>query len=118
MAFGGSRRRYPALDCADLKRILRALGFSERGNNAGSHDDWIYDHPKKGFLKVTLDCPKAPFSIDLIQSMISQAGSDRVTFYRCTRATAKKINKKPLDEAALLRARGLPEATKPDCQPE
>lgn len=91
MAFGGSRRKYPALDCAEVKRILKALGFEQRRNNAGSHETWINDHETKGRLKVTVDCPKAPFSVMLIKSMIKQAGSDRDAFYQATRKTARKI---------------------------
>lgn len=106
MAFGGSRRRYPALDCKEVKDILKALGFSYRKNNAGSHDDWIFTHPVKGFAKVTLDCPKAPFSVDLIKIMIDQAKSNRVEFYRATKKSAKKIDKKPLSRQELRKARG------------
>lgn len=95
MTFGGSRRRYPALSCSEAKAILRALGFARRKNNAGSHEDWVRNDPKKGFLKVTVDCPKAPFDVFLIKSMISQAGTGRVSFYCATKKTAKKINKSP-----------------------
>lgn len=91
MAFGGSRRKYPALTCAEVKSILKSLGFKERPNNAGSHETWILEHKSKGFFKVTVDCPKAPFSIMLIKSMIKQAGSDRDSFYSATPKTAKKI---------------------------
>lgn len=96
-----SRLRYPPLDCADVKRILRALGFELRKNNAGSHDSWIRNDPKKGFLKVTLDCPKAPFEEFLIKSMIEQAKSDRTTFYRATKQSAKKIGKSPTPKDKL-----------------
>ncbi len=106
MGFGGSRRKYPPLTCDEVKRILRALGFSERYNNAGSHEDWIINHPKLGFAKVTLDCPKAPFSINLIKSMIAQSNSDRETFYRATKQSAKKINRKPFCNAELKAIRG------------
>lgn len=95
MSFGGSRRRYPALSCAEVKSILKALGFSPRKNNNGSHESWVREETDtRKFAKVTVDCPKAPFSVNLIKSMISQANSDREKFYGATTKTAKKIQKK------------------------
>jgi hypothetical protein len=45
-----------------------------------SHEDWI-GNVGDVFRKVTVDCPKAPFSHDLIGSMAKQAGVTRKTIY-------------------------------------
>lgn len=68
---------YPPLTCAEVKRILRALGFVLR-NQEGSHEQWIAQAP---FRKVTVDCPKAPFSGWLLRVMIRQAGVTKKQFY-------------------------------------
>jgi predicted RNA binding protein YcfA (HicA-like mRNA interferase family) len=69
---------YPPLKCKDVKQILKALGFSYR-NTEGSHENWTKDLPR--FRKVTVDCPKAPFSQMLIESMARQAGVSKKEFY-------------------------------------
>jgi len=73
---------HPPLDCKDVKEILRNLRFEHRqGKGRGSHEDWV--KVVNGRLyKVTVDCPKAPFSQDLIKSMASQAGLSKKDFYR------------------------------------
>ncbi len=56
------------------------MGFEE-GKQAGtSHVHWRKTVNKK-LHKVTVDCPKAPFSQDLITSMSSQAGVSKTVFY-------------------------------------
>jgi predicted RNA binding protein YcfA (HicA-like mRNA interferase family) len=70
---------YPPLTCKDVKRILKVLGFVFR-NKEGSHENWVRELPKP-FRKVTVDCPKAPFSQMLIESMASQAGVSKKEFY-------------------------------------
>ncbi|AZW14237.1 type II toxin-antitoxin system HicA family toxin [Bordetella hinzii] len=73
-----SRWKRP-LTCKEVKKILANLGFSHRSTE-GSHENWI----KQGNLrrwKVTVDCPKAPFSDFLIKSMASQAGVTVKQFY-------------------------------------
>jgi len=71
---------YPPLTCADVKRILRALGFTARPGHGTSHEQWVKD-TSEGRLKVTVDCPKAPFSQFLIDSMSRQAGVTKAKFY-------------------------------------
>jgi predicted RNA binding protein YcfA (HicA-like mRNA interferase family) len=69
----GSR---PPLTCAQFEAILRALGFApapKKQQPDGSHENWIATIDGK-YRKVTVDCPKAPFSPDLIHSMAKQAG--------------------------------------------
>jgi predicted RNA binding protein YcfA (HicA-like mRNA interferase family) len=60
-----------------VKRILTNLGFTFR-NTEGSHENWVTTDP---FRKVTVDCPKAPFSHFLTGSMIRQAGVTKKQFY-------------------------------------
>lgn len=71
---------YPPLTCADVKRILRALGFAPRPGRGTSHEQWV-KNTLEGRLKVTVDCPKAPFSPVLIDSMSRQAGVTKAAFY-------------------------------------
>ena len=70
---------YPPLTCKEVKDILRAMGFAFR-DQTGSHEQWIRDD-SRGFFKVTVDCPKAPFSQILIDSMARQAGVTKKQFY-------------------------------------
>jgi predicted RNA binding protein YcfA (HicA-like mRNA interferase family) len=71
----------PPLTCADVKAILKYLGFSAEKNRAtsGSHEQWT--NPALPGEKVTVDCPNAPFSQNLITSMANQAKSNKKTFY-------------------------------------
>ena len=65
---------HPPLTCAEFKAILTALGFQFRPKKSGtSHEDWVKTQAGR-LYKVTVDCPKAPFSQDLITSMAKQAG--------------------------------------------
>lgn len=69
----------PPITCKELKAILRYLGFvceSQRG----SHEQWILIKNQRKY-KVTVDCPKAPFSPTLIKSMAAQAGVSKKDFY-------------------------------------
>lgn len=68
------------LTCKEVKRILAKLGFIHR-NTEGSHEQWVTPDGVIPFRKVTVDCPKAPFSQDLIGSMHRQAGVTRKQFY-------------------------------------
>ena len=71
---------YPPLTCPDVKRILRALGFTPRPQGGTSHEQWVKD-TTQGRRKVTVDCPNAPFSPFLIDSMSRQAGVTKAEFY-------------------------------------
>jgi hypothetical protein len=60
---------------------LGQLGFELRPKKSGtSHEDWVKKHEGR-FYKVTVDCPKAPFSPDLISSMAHQAGVTKGVIY-------------------------------------
>ncbi|MGR9106820.1 MAG: type II toxin-antitoxin system HicA family toxin [Gammaproteobacteria bacterium] len=72
---------YPPLTCKDIKKILKYLGFVARPSKGTSHEQWV--KKEKGRLyKVTVDCPKAPFSHTLIKGMAEQAGVKKADFYR------------------------------------
>lgn len=75
---------YPPLTCKDIKHILRSLGFEPRPQKGTSHEHRIRKD-SRGFFKVTVDCPKAPFSQDLISSMANQAGLSKKEFYSAYR---------------------------------
>lgn len=74
-----SRWKRP-LTCREVKRILVNLGFTYR-NTEGSHENWIKQGDARRW-KVSVDCPKAPFSDFLIKSMSSQAGVTVKEFYQ------------------------------------
>jgi len=71
---------FPPLSCKQVKQILSSLGFSPRPQKGTSHEQWVKTENGK-FFKVTVDCPKAPFSQDLIKSMSTQAGVSKKEFY-------------------------------------
>ncbi|WP_245549531.1 type II toxin-antitoxin system HicA family toxin [Methylomicrobium album] len=61
--------------------MLAYLGFVARPSKGTSHEQWV--KMENGRLyKVTVDCPKAPFSQTLIKSMAEQAGLKKKDFYR------------------------------------
>jgi predicted RNA binding protein YcfA (HicA-like mRNA interferase family) len=72
---------YPPLTCKDVKKILAHLGFIPRPTKGTSHEQWVKEENGK-LYKVTVDCPKAPFSQTLIKSMAEQAGVKKKDFYR------------------------------------
>ena len=72
---------YPPLSCKDIKKILAYLGFTPRPTKGTSHEQWVKEENGR-LYKVTVDCPKAPFSQTLIKSMSEQAGVKKRDFYR------------------------------------
>jgi predicted RNA binding protein YcfA (HicA-like mRNA interferase family) len=74
--------QHPPITCPDFKRILQKLGFEARAPKSGtSHEQWV--KIEGGCLyKVTVDCPKAPFTRDLISSMARQAGVTKKRIYQ------------------------------------
>jgi predicted RNA binding protein YcfA (HicA-like mRNA interferase family) len=72
---------HPPLTCPQFKAILKTMGFALRAAKSGtSHEHWV--KTVGGVLfKVTVDCPKAPFSPDLISSMAKQAGVTKKIIY-------------------------------------
>lgn len=73
--------KLPPLDCRQVKAVLRKLGFEPRPRKGTSHEQWVKIDEKGNFFKVTVDCPKQPFSQDLIASMAKQAGLTKKKFY-------------------------------------
>lgn len=71
---------YPPITCKELKAILAYMGFAF-DTQKGSHEQWVLIKDKRKY-KVTVDCPKAPFSQTLIKSMAEQAGVKKKEFYR------------------------------------
>lgn len=69
------------MTCAEVKKILSALGFSEEKRLSTSHEQWGKTTNDGHRFKVTVDCPKAPFSQDLIGYMARQAGVSKSQFY-------------------------------------
>ncbi len=74
---------YPPLTCKQVKQVLKELGFEHR-DTRGSHESWVREQPPP-FRKVTVDCPKAPFSQMLLESMAHQAGVTKKKFYEVFR---------------------------------
>ncbi|MEI6147398.1 MAG: type II toxin-antitoxin system HicA family toxin [Methylococcales bacterium] len=70
---------FPPITCKDLKAILSYLGFSF-DTQKGSHEQWVLIKEGRKY-KVTVDCPKSPFTQTLIKSMAAQAGKTKKDFY-------------------------------------
>nr|VFJ86499.1 MAG: HicA toxin of toxin-antitoxin [Candidatus Kentron sp. LFY]VFJ89034.1 MAG: HicA toxin of toxin-antitoxin [Candidatus Kentron sp. LFY] len=73
--------RHKPLTCKEVKRALKKLGFSQRPRKGTSHEQWVKEEDGK-FWQVTVDCPKSPFSQDLVTWMAGQAGVGKKEFYR------------------------------------
>lgn len=76
---------HPPLTCKDVKIILKKLGFAPRPQKGTSHEQWVKIDGNR-IHKVTVDCPKSPFSQDLIASMARQAGVSKKEFYKVHRS--------------------------------
>jgi predicted RNA binding protein YcfA (HicA-like mRNA interferase family) len=72
--------KYHPLTCQEVKKILTHLGFQPRPRKGTSHEQWVKPDGAR-FYKVTVDCPKSPFSQDLICWMAQQAGVSKRQFY-------------------------------------
>lgn len=83
----------PPLEASDIKRGLKALGFTLRPQKSTSHTQWV-GQVKGKFRKVTVDEHHAPFSQDLIKAMARQAGISSKQLYEvCSKKGAKKAKK-------------------------
>lgn len=71
--------KYHPLTCKDVKQILKSLGFEPRPRKGTSHEQWVRKD-SRGFFKVTVDCPKQPFTQDLMLQA-SQSGVSKKEFY-------------------------------------
>ena len=70
---------YAPPTCKQVKSMLLRLGFVATAGK-GSHENYRHEFFKGSFRKVTVDCPKAPFSDVLVSSMARQAGLTRKQF--------------------------------------
>lgn len=73
-------RKYAPPTCAQVKAALKKAGF-DCLRTKGSHEQWGKTDNGKRFI-VTVDCPKAPFSNTLVESMAKQAGLSKKEFLR------------------------------------
>ncbi|PQJ95244.1 type II toxin-antitoxin system HicA family toxin [Chromatium okenii] len=74
--------RWPPLTCDDVKRALKVLEFMPRPPHSGTSHEYWEKRVNGRLFKVTVDCPKAPFSLTLLDSMSAQAGISRSDLYR------------------------------------
>jgi len=79
MVFSKFFQKFAPPTCSQVKIALKNMGFISEKQKGTSHEHWI--KVVKGKLyKVTVDCPKAPFSDTLVSSMANQAGVSKRTF--------------------------------------
>lgn len=87
--------KHYALTCDQVKQILAKLGFEKRKpKGGGSHEYWVRNKNGDKFRKVTVDCPKAPFSQDLIGWMARDAGLSKKEFYAVIDPAFRKKRKR------------------------
>ncbi|MNO86782.1 YcfA-like protein [compost metagenome] len=77
--------KHHPLDCKQVKKALKALGFEPRPRTGTSHEKWVKTTDSGRFI-VTVDCPKQPFGPDLVSSMAKQAGVSKSAFYEAATA--------------------------------
>ena len=73
-----SRWKRP-LRAAEVRRILKELGFSLRPQKSTSHEQWVREGSP--FRKVTLSPHNEPFDDFIVSSMARQAGVSVRAFY-------------------------------------
>jgi hypothetical protein len=77
-----SRWKRP-LKAAEVRKILRALGFEPRPIKGTGHEHWdehwVAENP---FRKVTLSAHNEPFDDFIVSSMARQAGVSVKAFYQ------------------------------------
>jgi len=66
--------KLPSVKCKDVKSCLVRLGFERRKQKSGTSHKQYVKIIKGELHKVTVDCPKAPFSEILLKSMAQQGG--------------------------------------------
>lgn len=73
-----SRWKRP-LKAAEVRKILKALGFEPRPQKSTGHEHWVNAGPP--FRKVTLSAHNEPFDDFIVSSMARQAGVSVKAFY-------------------------------------
>jgi len=74
-----SRWKRP-LTAAEVRRILKSLGFELRPQKSTAHEQWVKHDPS--FRKVTLSAHNQPFDDFIVSSMARQAGVSVREFYQ------------------------------------
>ena len=72
-----SRWKRP-LKAAEVRQILKTLGFKPRPIKGTGHEHWVNDNP---FRKVTLSAHNEPFDDFIVSSMARQSGVTVRQFY-------------------------------------
>lgn len=85
--------QFQPLTCKEVKTILKNLGFAPLPRTGTSHEQWVKKENNR-FYRVTVGCPKEPFSHILIKYMSSQAGVNKKQFYA---ALENKVEKNSLE---------------------
>lgn len=73
-----SRWKRP-LKAAEIRKILRELGFTARPQKGTGHEHWVREG--EPFRKVTLSAHSEPFDDFIVGSMARQAGVSVLDFY-------------------------------------
>ena len=73
-----SRWKRP-LRAAEVRKILKALGFTLRPQKSTGHEHWVREGDP--FRKVTLSAHSEPFDDFIVSSMARQAGDTVRRFY-------------------------------------
>lgn len=73
-----SRWKRP-LNAAEVRKILKALGFEPLPKKGTAHEQWVKREPS--FRKVTLSAHNEPFDDYLVGAMSRQAGVSVKAFY-------------------------------------
>lgn len=73
-----SRWKRP-LKAAEVRKILKALGFAPRPTKSTGHEHWVHAGPP--FRKVTMSAHSEPFDDFIVSSMARQAGVSVRAFY-------------------------------------
>ena len=73
-----SRWKRP-LKAAEVRKILRSLGFTQRPTKSTGHEHWVCEGPP--FRKVTMSAHSEPFDDFIVSSMARQAGVTVKVFY-------------------------------------
>lgn len=73
-----SRWKRP-LRAAEVRRILKSLGFQAQSQRSTGHEHWVKREPE--FRKVTMSAHSEPFDDFIVSSMARQAGVSVREFY-------------------------------------
>lgn len=83
--------KLPPVTCKQVKSLLKNLGFEVKPRRGTSHEQWVHQCFNGKRRLVTVDCPKQPFSHDLMKFMAAQAGCNARKFWEaCVEARCYK----------------------------